>query len=75
MVKMVYMTKELEDPIRKKSLVKLNKLWVGVNERLPREGDSIVFVTMIDTYSHFNNMTRVDIAWLSQHAKKWILLS
>lgn len=72
---MAFMTKELEDSIRKTSLNKLNKLWVSVDERLPKEGDSIVFVTMIDTYSHFNNMTRVDIAWLGQHAKKWILLS
>lgn len=71
---MVSMTK-VEDSIRKTSLNELNKLWVSANERLPREGDSIVFVTMIDTYSHFNNMTSIDIAWLSQHAKKWILLS
>ena len=69
------MTKDLENSIRKTSINKLNKLWVSVNERLPREGDSILFVTMKDTYSHFNNMTSIDIAWLGQHAKKWILLS
>ena len=72
---MVYITKGPEDSIRKTSLNKLNKLWVSVNERLPREGDSVLFVTKEDTYNNFNNMTHVDIAWLGQHAKKWILLS